>query len=140
MEFVVEDTGCGIDEHLRPLLFIQEFVQSDSSTARIHGGSGLGLKISADLVALMGGTIEMTSQVGVGTCIRVLLSFEKGFGAEGLGLGLGLEGGLKGSRLGVDGLPVGGIVARPRLAADVKILLAEGQFSLLPQCSRTDER
>lgn len=124
MEFVVEDTGCGIDEHLRPLLFNQRFVQQDSSTARIHGGSGLGLKISADLVALMGGTIEMTSQLGKGTCITVSLSFEKGVGE----MGGGLEGGLRSPRLGMDGLPVMGSVARPRLAADVKILLAEGEF------------
>ena len=129
MEFVVEDTGCGIDEHLRALLFIQEFVQSDSSTARIHGGSGLGLKISADLVALMGGTIEMTSQVGVGTCIRVLLSFEKSLTAGEVG---GLEG-VRSPRLGMDGLPVVLPISRPRLSAEIKILLAEGAF-LGPAC------
>ncbi len=62
----VHDTGIGIPEAMRPLLF-QKFSQGDSSMTRKYGGSGLGLAISKRLVELMGGAIDFRSEPGGGT-------------------------------------------------------------------------
>lgn len=62
----VEDTGCGIPEQTRSRVFEPFF-----STKPIHQGSGLGLIISKDVVERSGGTIEFTSQPGVGTTFRI---------------------------------------------------------------------
>ncbi len=58
--FEVHDTGPGVPEQVRPILF-QRFSQADPSLARRHGGAGLGLAISRQLVELMGGRIGVRS-------------------------------------------------------------------------------
>jgi len=63
----VRDTGDGIPPDLLPRVF-DRFVKGPGST-----GSGLGLAIARDLVQAHGGTIEATSQVGVGTTVRFTL-------------------------------------------------------------------
>lgn len=62
----IEDTGAGIEAGDQKRLFLP-FVQLDDSTTRNHGGSGLGLMISKELVAAMGGLIGVTSEVGKGS-------------------------------------------------------------------------
>jgi CheY-like chemotaxis protein len=74
--FTVTDTGIGIAEERRAELF-DAFTQLDNSSTRGHGGSGLGLSISARLVALMGGRLEVESIEGKGSCFWFSLAFPR---------------------------------------------------------------
>ena len=66
VRLAVVDTGAGVDEPLRALLF-QPFSQGDSSTTRRFGGTGLGLSICRQLAQLMGGEVGFESPPGVGS-------------------------------------------------------------------------
>ena len=68
----VADTGPGIAESEHAQIFTA-FQQGDDSSTRAHAGSGLGLKISSELVALMGGRIELRSVPGAGSCFMVVV-------------------------------------------------------------------
>jgi signal transduction histidine kinase len=76
VKFVVEDSGIGIEEEVRELLF-KPFSQADSSTARRFGGTGLGLTISKNLVDLMHGKISLESTLGYGTTATFWIPFNK---------------------------------------------------------------
>src|ERR1035437_3522370 len=66
LRFAVRDTGIGIPLEKQKLVF-QAFAQADGSTTRKHGGTGLGLTISARLVELMGGRMWLESEAGQGS-------------------------------------------------------------------------
>lgn len=68
----VQDTGVGIPAAKLEAIF-ESFVQVDGSTTRRHDGSGLGLAICRNLVALMGGEIEVESAEQVGTVITITI-------------------------------------------------------------------
>ncbi|WP_426571386.1 ATP-binding response regulator [Aquihabitans sp. McL0605] len=75
--FLVIDTGIGIPETEQSRLF-EPFSQLDETTTRNYGGTGLGLGIVRGLVDLQGGTVELASEVGVGTVFRVTLPMPVG--------------------------------------------------------------
>lgn len=70
--FQVKDTGIGIPEHQRSLLF-QKFQQLDQSYRRQYEGTGLGLALAKQLAELHSGWIDVDSTVGVGSVFTVRL-------------------------------------------------------------------
>ena len=66
VRFELTDTGVGIASDKLGMVF-EPFTQADTSTTREYGGTGLGLAISSQLIALMGGEVDITSEVGAGT-------------------------------------------------------------------------
>ncbi|KAI1459533.1 hypothetical protein F4805DRAFT_455697 [Annulohypoxylon moriforme] len=76
LHFSVQDTGRGLDEHERKLLF-QRFSQATPRTHVQYGGSGLGLFISRILTELQGGQIGVTSQKGIGSTFSFYIQSRK---------------------------------------------------------------
>jgi PAS domain S-box-containing protein len=74
LAFTVRDTGIGIEADVLPRLF-NAFTQASVGMSRRYGGTGLGLSISKQLVELMGGEIEVSSQPGVGSRFSFVLPF-----------------------------------------------------------------
>jgi len=74
--FAVTDTGIGIPPEKQETIF-SSFTQADGSITRKFGGSGLGLTICRGLVVLLGGNIQVKSQVGQGSSFYFTLPLEK---------------------------------------------------------------
>lgn len=72
--FTIEDTGIGMSKEYLPHIF-EEFSRENTSTESKVIGTGLGLPIVKSLVDLMGGTIEVSSEVAVGTKTIIILPF-----------------------------------------------------------------
>jgi len=70
VSFSIEDTGVGMDLAYLTKVF-EAFTQEDASITRKFGGSGLGLSIARSIVHIMGGTIEIESEKGKGTRVKI---------------------------------------------------------------------
>ncbi|WP_244249195.1 response regulator, partial [Vibrio fluvialis] len=66
LRVTVTDTGIGMTDEQQSVIF-KGFSQAESSISRRYGGTGLGLSIVKHLVSLMDGTVEVKSQLGVGS-------------------------------------------------------------------------
>ena len=74
VRFSVRDTGIGIPaERLKDIFY--QFTQVDSSPTRSYGGTGIGLAIANKLVSLMGGRLQVESQVNQGSTFSALIPF-----------------------------------------------------------------
>ncbi len=85
LRLAVADTGIGITPEQKEKIF-ESFTQADASTTRQYGGSGLGLTISAQLVQLMGGQLEVESQPGEGSEFHFTVDFERAAEAPDLSM------------------------------------------------------
>jgi signal transduction histidine kinase len=75
VRLVVEDNGIGMSQEVQSRVF-EAFVQADSSTTREYGGTGLGLALTRRLARMLGGSIMLESERGVGTRFTVDLPLE----------------------------------------------------------------
>ncbi len=74
IEFLVKDTGLGIQKDKHDMIF-ESFTQASPDTTRHYGGTGLGLSICKKLVELQGGKINVESEPDKGSTFRFVLSF-----------------------------------------------------------------
>ncbi len=82
MKFQVADTGIGIAEEFFPVIF-ERFRQVDSSETRRHGGVGIGLYITKKFTELLGGKLDVESEVGKGSTFTVTLPLDALLPASG---------------------------------------------------------
>ncbi|MFT7676906.1 MAG: two-component system sensor histidine kinase/response regulator [Planctomycetota bacterium] len=81
LTFEISDTGIGIPESIQDKLF-DAFTQADSSTTREFGGTGLGLAISKQIVHMLGGELDLRSEIGQGTTFFFTIDFGVQSGAN----------------------------------------------------------
>ena len=96
--FSVQDSGIGIAVENQSRIF-KGFTQAESSTTRRFGGTGLGLAISSQFVSLMGGALELQSELGKGSRFYFTISLPLTEDREVLDAHAGTDHRLQGMRL-----------------------------------------
>jgi len=76
VRFEVSDSGIGVPKEMHDAIF-EKFQQADGSTTRKYGGTGLGLAIGREIIRLMGGELQLSSEPGKGSTFSFVLSLEK---------------------------------------------------------------
>jgi PAS domain S-box-containing protein len=127
LEFDVRDTGIGISEDRRDLLF-RSFSQVDASITRHYGGTGLGLAISKGLSDLMGGSIGVESRPGVGS----IFHFAVELALEDNPCGADRPAGFRGRRLVLTGVPPATALSLRHLTHALGLQLAERDICAPP--------
>lgn len=74
-EFKIRDSGIGMSEEFIKDKLFTPFVQADNSARSNYVGTGLGMPIVKELVEKMGGTIDVESKLGEGSCFTVVIPF-----------------------------------------------------------------
>ena len=114
LRFEITDTGIGIAPAVLPHLF-DAFKQADTGIGRRFGGTGLGLAISKRLVDLMGGTLGVDSQEGLGSTFWCELPFPRTAGVP---------------ELSVAPTATGPVTPGPRLAGRHYLIVDDNAFNL----------
>ena len=73
--FIVKDNGIGMSEEFQDKIF-DSFTREENSVINKIQGTGLGMAISKNLIQAMGGTIEVKSEKGKGSCFEVIVDFK----------------------------------------------------------------
>jgi CheY-like chemotaxis protein/two-component sensor histidine kinase len=73
--FEVKDSGIGMTQEQASKVF-DPFIQADSSTTRNYGGTGLGLSITNNIIEMMGGTLNLKSEINVGSTFSFQIEFD----------------------------------------------------------------
>jgi signal transduction histidine kinase len=81
LAFIVRDTGIGIGDEQKEIIF-EPFTQASSNITRKFGGSGLGLAITKQLLDLHNSQIDLKSEVGQGTTFKFKIRYKKACSAE----------------------------------------------------------
>ncbi len=72
LKFIIKDTGIGIDSESKELIF-EEFRQTSEGSSRRYGGTGLGLAIAKRMLDILGGSISVNSEVGLGSIFTITI-------------------------------------------------------------------
>jgi CheY-like chemotaxis protein len=127
------DNGIGMSATTIDRLFTS-FTQAERSTTRRFGGTGLGLAISKRLIELMAGTIDVTSEEGVGSTFTVTLPFEASSDAGAAATALDSARRLRGGR---DGLDPADVRSSPLTVSEAR---AQGRLVLVAEDDHMNQK